>query len=296
MATTKTTQPFSRRLRGIAFMAIFATVLLIVANSALWVNRTIFNTENFTTISTTALLSESSRQALGDEIVGRALADQPAIRSAVSDPASNFVAGLLNTQQARSVLTKLVSSVQILLTSKNPKNIEYDLTGIKTTVAKLIQITGKEDAAVAKLTIPDKIVIFDASKIPPFYKYGLTLTLIAPLAIIAALTLLAIPHIKKSYPTAKVLMIQGVTLIAGGAFALLIGPIFRPPVLAQVANANLRIVVENFYNAFIDTFNAQTMWLIWVGIIAVLIPLIARVYKLIRTTYFDTKSATKSKA
>lgn len=291
MATTKiTTQPFTQRLRGITFMAIFATLLLIVANSALWVNRSIFNTENFTTISTTALLSESSRQALGDEIVTRALADQPAIRSVVSDPASNFVAGLLNTQQSRGVLTKLISSVQILLTSKNPKSIEYDLTGIKATVSKLIKITGQDDAPITKLTIPDKIVIFDASKIPPFYKYGLILTFIAPLATLAALGLLIIPHIKKSYPMAKVLMIQGVTLIAGGILALLIGPIFRPPVLAQVANANLRIVVENFYNAFINTFNAQTMWLIWIGIVAVLIPLITRVYKLIRTTYFDKRS------
>lgn len=273
---------------------ILAALLLVVANSAIWVNRNLFNTQQFTAITTDAMLSQSSRTALAGEIVDKALADQPAIRAAAAEPATNFIAGLLNSNQAQTALNRVVSKLQIILTSKRPESITYDLSGIKATIEKLLTLANKEEAVVKVDKVPDTITLFDASKVPSFYQAGVALTLLAPFAALLALFLLAWPHIKKYYPTAKLLTIQGVSLITAGVLALLVGPIFRPPVLAQVNNANLRVVVENVYNAFIQTFDKQTYYLIGLGAILVIIPLGARLYKIVRTTYFSTANSNKT--
>lgn len=273
--------------RGFVVGTVLAAILLVVANSAIWLNRSVFNTQQFTSISTQALTSESSRKALANEIVDRALQNNPTVAAVVTEPATNIISGLLGSQQAEKAFTKITSKVQTLLTSKRPESITYDLTGIKATVTKLLTVANK-DQAVEKVTeLPNSITVFDANKVPSFYQYGVAMTFIAPLAFLLALVLLIMPHVKRRLTTEKLLLIQGGILIGAGVMALLIGPIFRPPVLAQVANANMRVVVENFYNAFINSYNAQTMYLVLIGAILVVIPLIQRLYNFIRSTYFN---------
>lgn len=285
------TQSKPKSNRGFVIATVFAALLLMLANSAIWVNHAIFDTKEFTSISTTALTSESSRTALANEIVGQALKNNPTVAAVVTEPATNIISGLLGSQQAENAFTKIIGKVQILLTSKRPESITYDLTGIKTTVSKLLTVANKDQAVDKVAELPNSITIFDATKVPSFYQYGVAMTLIAPFAFLLALALLIMPHVKKRFVTEKLLLIQGGVLVATGLMALLIGPIFRPPVLAQVANANLRVVVENFYNAFISSFNAQTMYLIYAGLILVAIPLGQRLYRIIKTTYFNKRAA-----
>lgn len=286
--TTSTTKTKSNR--GFVIATVFAALLLMLANSAIWVNHAIFDTKEFTSISTSALTSESSRKALASEIVGRALENNPTVAAVVTEPATNIISGLLGSQQAENAFTKIIGKVQILLTSKRPESITYDLTGIKATVGKLLTVANKDQAVDKVAELPNSITIFDATKVPSFYQYGVAMTLIAPFAFLLALFLLIMPHIKKRYTTEKLLLIQGGVLIGTGLMSLLLGPIFRPPVLAQVANANLRVVVENFYNAFINSFNTQTMYLIYAGGILIAIPLAQRLYRIIRTTYFNKRA------
>lgn len=272
---------------------IVAAVLLVVANSAIWVNRTMFNTTKFTKVTSDALLSQSSRSALAGKIVDSALQDQPSVRAVVAEPATNFIAGLLNTQQAQNSLSKVVAKVQILITSKRPEPVVYDLSGIKTTVTKLLTLANKDEATVRVDQIPDSITIFDATKLPSFYKAGVILSFLAPLAALLAVVMLAYPHTRKRFTTAKLLTAQGIALVTAALFALLVGPLFRPPILAQVSDANLRVVVENVYNAFIATFNHQTYYLLGIGVFLLLIPLGARAYMVIKSTYFDAKPTSK---
>ncbi len=290
---SQTTPPVvkkSNTKRNFVLGTILAALLLVVANSAIWINRTIFDTQKFTTVTSQALLSQSSRSALAGEIVDTALQSQPAVKAVVAEPATNFIAGLLNTQQAQNALDVVVGKVQILFTSKRPEPITYDLSGIKATITKLLTLANKDEAVVKVDQVPDSITIFkNIDQIPSFYQAGVILTFIAPLAFLLAMFLLVWPHVKKKYPTNKLLTAQGLALSTAGLFALLIGPLFKPPVLAQVNDANLRVVVENVYNAFIDTFNHQTYYLLGLGIVLMLIPLGSKIYKLVRSTYFDSK-------
>jgi hypothetical protein len=276
--------------RNFVLTTILAALLLLVTNSAVWVNRTMFDTQKFTSVTSQALLSQSSRTALAGEIVDTALQNQPAARAVVAEPATNFIAGLLNTQQAQNALNAVVGKVQILFTSKRPEPITYDLSGIKTTITKLLTLANKDEAVVKVDQVPDSITIFkNIDKIPSFYQAGVILSFMAPLAFLLALLLLVWPHARKKYPTNKLLTAQGIAVTTTALFALLVGPLFKPPVLAQVNDANLRVVVENVYNAFIDTFNHQTYYLLALGIVLLLIPLGTKIYYLIRTTYFDNK-------
>ena len=72
------------------------------------------------------------------------------------------------------------------------------------------------------------------------------------------------------------MIVQGASFILVGLVSLLIGPIFRPSVLEPFQNPNGRVVVGNLYNAFIATFNSQTMIFIWLGIGLIALSIVIR--------------------
>lgn len=257
-------------------------LFLIIANSAVWVNRTIFNTQNFSKITTDSLLSESSRGAISDEIVQQALSDRPFIRNAVQEPASKFISGLLASNQAQTVVNRAASRLQIAVTSEHKENIEIDLSSVKQTVGKLIDLAGQNQEATDIDKIPSKIMLVDVSKIPEFYKLGTLFMWFGPLALVIGLLLLAEPHIRAKRIKLDVLPAQGLIVIAGYLLGLLIGPLFRPPVLSQFTNANLRQVAENLYNSFVSSFNSQLKFMLILGLVILLTPLVNKTYLYIK--------------
>lgn len=197
----------------------------------------------------------------------------------MSQPATKFISGLLDSSLTQKATEKVVTRLQISVTTKNPQNIEFDLTGVKNVVSKLIALADVANVEVQpQRELPDKIVLFDASSVPSLYRYGQAFLWLAPLAGLSAMALFAYPHIKERKLVRRVMLLQGSTLILLGFFALSFGPLFRPQVLGNVVSSNARVVVENIYNAFIVTFNEQTMWLFTVGIILCIIPTVLWLY------------------
>lgn len=253
--------------------SLVAGLLLVVVNSAVWVNRQVFDAQNFTTTAVTSITSESSRQAIGARITDQALQDNPVLKSAVGDRATNLISGLLATDQAEKILTATVSKLQIYLTSKNQQDVDIDLSGVKTTVGRLVEISGTEPSRVDPDTIPNKIVLVQAKNIPDFYNYGVALSWLAAIGFIVAIVLLVLPYVwdRKNY--LSIMTAQGVLVALAGLLSLLIGPLFKPSVLQPIQNANGRVVVGNLYDAFISTFNAQTMILVSAGVLVCLVAL-----------------------
>ena len=255
-----------------------AVLFLIIANSAVWINKSVFNTQNFSEITTKSLLSESSRGAIADEIVQQALSDRPIINSAVQEPASKFISGLLATTQAESAVNRAASRLQIAVTSEYKENIEIDLSSIKQTAAKLIDLAGQDRESTNIDNIPSKITLVDVSKIPEFYKLGTLFMWLGPIALVIGLLLLAEPHLRAKRLRLELLLGQGFIVLAGYLLGLLIGPLFRPPVLSQFNNVNLRLVAENLYNNFVASFNSQLRFMLVLGLIMIAVPLINRLY------------------
>lgn len=279
---TKNKQIVQQSTLKIALLSGLGVVLLLLANSAFWVNKVIFNTENFSQITTTSLLSQSSRDAISAEIVDQALADRPVIKNAIQEPATKFISGLLATSQVETGLQKVSSKLQIILTSQQKENVEIDLTGVKQTAAKLIDLAGKEGDTTNSDKLPDRVTLVDVSQIPDFYKLGTLFMWLGPVTLIGGLLLLAYPHIRDKKVKLDLLIPQGLIVIAGWLIGLMLGPLFRPPALSQFGNINLRTVAENLYNSFVASFNSQIQTLLILGLIMIATPLIVRAYNYFR--------------
>lgn len=256
--------------RNVLVTSIIAGVFILVANTAIWINRYMFNSENFTTTAVTSLTSESSRTAIATEITDQALKDYPKIKSVVDDTAVNFISSLLDSSRTEKVLTGAVSRLQIFLTSPKRDPVVINLTTAKDVISRLIEVSGRQDEArIDPATIPDQITIFNPDNFPNFYGAGVTLSWLSPLLGLSAIALLAWPYVKNRNRYKELLILQGVCVAIFGVLALFIGPLVRPVVLGNIQSANMRVVVGNLYSAFTAAFNAQSYVIIAVGLIAV---------------------------
>lgn len=268
-------KPQAKFWRRLAVTGVIASLLLVIANSAFWINKNIFDTDNFTKIAVTSVTSESSRQAIANEVVDRALQDKPIVKQIAGPTAVKLVGSLLSTDQFTKVLEVSVSKLQVYLTSSDQQSIVLNLSGVKSVFGQVISLAGDANSnAEAKVNnVPDQIVLVNAENIPSFYKYGLVFLWLGPIAGILAIALLAYPYIRDRSRYYIIAATQGAMLIVVGYLCQLLGPLFKPPLLANIPSANSRVVVGNLYDAFIGSFNSQSLLLVKLGFALALLPL-----------------------
>lgn len=272
--------------RFLIITGVIAALFLVIANSGLWVNRYVFNETAFSEVAVGAITSESSRNAIATGVANNIYQGRPLVGRVLAEPTTDIVEGLLGSRQAERALTATATRLNIVLTSKEQENITLDLTGVKSALTKLAGVTN--DRSTERLDpdrIPENIVILDSSKLPNLYGYATAMLIISPLALIAAVVLLAWPYIKKRADWERIIRVQGAILIAAGLLAELLGPIFRPITLSVATEPAQRTVLANLYDAFIVTFNMQTLGLIALGLIMVLSPLLYRSIRKVIVSY-----------
>lgn len=257
--------------KRVIITSIIAGVLLLVVNSAIWVNRQIFNERNFTETTVTSLTSQSSRDAIAGKITDEALQNYPRIQNLADDRLNKLISGLLDGERVHTVLTKSVSKLHIYLTSQNQEDVVVNLSGVKDTINRLAEITGRDETGGPLLqkveNTPDQIVLVKAANVPDFYKYGVAVSFIAPVALLIAIILIAVPYVKDKANYLSIMLIQGITLVIVGLVAMLTGPLFRPVALSSISDSNGRVIVENLYNSFIASFNKQNLMLVIIGLV-----------------------------
>lgn len=257
-------------LKRAIWLSVLAAVLLVITNSAIWVNNQIFDTKNFTNTVKTSLTSEESRNAIATGLTDRALDGRPILRNVVGDVPVNIVGGLLGTNQAEKAVEKVTSKLHVLVTSEQRESVSYDITGIKSVLTQLYDTVtnlGREPR-INPNNIPDEIVLIEAGKLPNLYKASVAFLWLAPLAFVGAFLALAYPYFKNPKDYKAILAIQGAIVASTALLALSIGPLFKPPVLANIQTGTGRTVIENIYDAFIATFNTQSLYLFTIGGVA----------------------------
>jgi len=275
--------------RLIVITTLVACFFLLLFNTAVWLNRYIMSTDTFTATALPALQSESSTQAIATEVTDKLLENRPVLRSTINDRVVTLVAALLGTDLSDRLVEKSVRTLQISLTTANPKIVAIDLGAIKNIIAQVLTIgralTDRpvEEQRVNVNDIPDKIIIFDPTPLPSFYAVGLTALWLAPLALLAVLGCLLYPLYRAFRigvsELKRLLTIQGGAIVIAGLLALSLGPLVRPTVLAQISSENLRVVADNLMTAFLTTFNQQTFWVIlFPGLVMLLIALVIQVW------------------
>lgn len=199
------------------------------------------------------------------------------------DRISALISGLLDTDMVRNLLTGAASRLQIYVTSSDQQDVDIDFSGLKATLARVIDATSNEELdRINPDNIPDKLVLVEADNVPDLYGYGVALNWLAPIAVLGAIALLALPYLRdrKNYP--MMILFQGAAVAFAGLVALLIGPLLKPSVLEPFRNADGRVVASNLYDAFITSFNSQTLLLVYIGLIVCIIGLILKVYPMLR--------------
>jgi hypothetical protein len=272
VSTSNSAKPVSP-LAKTFWLSVLAGFLLLIANSAIWLNNYVFNEDNFSNVVTTAITSESSRQAIAERVTDAAFQDRPVLKKVAGDVSTKIVSGLLATNQADTAISEVTRRLNVVLTSNNPEPVVFDLTGIKGIVSQLVNVSASlgREPQVDPANIPDEIVILDTANLPNFYKWSVAFLWIAPLAFIGGAAALLYPYLKRNRQIKPMLLTQGAVITAFGLLGLLVGPLFRPPLLANVKTSQGRVVIGNIYDGFIATFNAQTRLIIVFGIIIILI-------------------------
>lgn len=243
-------------------VAVLAGFFLLIANSGYWVNRYIFNEQKFSQIAVSSILSTDSRQAIAEGVTTKLYENRPVAKRVLSEPTTSIVNGILGSARLQAPLTELVKRINVRMTSKTQPEIAFDLTGVKsvlTQVVGTVNTATDKDVSFNPDNIPDKIVIIKSDNLPNLYNYSVAILWLSPLTLIAGLLLMILPYVwwRNRYKT--IMTTQGVMLIVVGALAQMIGPLFRPLVIGNLETDAGRTVVGNLYNAFLATFEHQSL-------------------------------------
>lgn len=249
------------------FALSFAGLLLLFAQSAFWVNQTIFDKKTFTGIATGVIQSEESREAIASGIVDKALADRPVLQRTISGKATQLLTGLLGTDAVVQATNLIVDKAYTYATSNEPEAIAFDLTAIKTPVARIIAFAEDQGREVAfdPATIPDSITLFDPADLPDIYKYSVVMLWLGPLLWLSTLAIFGIYIYKggkKFY--GKRVYVVGAVIGVVGIVGLMVGPLLPPTVSALVPQTHLRSIVGDLSAAFLQPFTQQMITMLLV--------------------------------
>jgi hypothetical protein len=243
-------------------VTILAGLFLLVANSGYWVNRYIFNEQKFSQVAVSSILSSDSRQAIAEGVSTKLYENRPIARRVLSEPTTSIVNGILGSPRLEAPLTDLVKRINVRMTSKTQPEVALDLTSVKSVLSQVVgtvNTVSDKDISFNPDNIPDKIVVVKSNNLPNLYNYSLAILWLSPITLIAGLLLMVLPYVWWRNRYKSIMTMQGVMLIAVGTLAQMIGPLFRPLVIGNLATDAGRTVIGNLYNAFLATFEHQSM-------------------------------------
>lgn len=284
---------------GSAVLLIFAGVFLFLAQSAYWVNNTIFDKENFTEIATNTLLMESSRNAIATTVVNRALEDRPVLQRTIGKRAVSFTSGLLGSDISRQAIEVVTDKAYAYITAPNRQDIAIDLSPVKDVLGQLVNVARNPNNADrledANAQIPDQIVLVESDNFPSLAKSVQVMLWLGPLLWLATLVSFVLYVYLDRREYAKRIYLAGLVIVLVGILGMLTSPFVPPPVAAALPNIDIRPVAQNMAHAFLQPFKQQMMYMIGVTL-AVLLIFNQRfnIYNLIRSV-FDRPSKNKTK-
>ncbi|MFZ1301149.1 MAG: hypothetical protein WAQ27_01025 [Candidatus Microsaccharimonas sp.] len=263
-------------------LILVASVSLFLAQSAYWVNHTIFNQENFTATVTEAVLLPTSRDAIASSVVDTALADKPVIKRIIGDRAEKLISSLLDSDLSNQAITRVVNMTYKYITTPDREDIKIELSGITgpiSTILTLVQ-AGDSNAAQTINSIPDEIVLLESDAAPDLSGVVSLMLWVGPLlwlVTLGAYALYIYLH-RKNY--AKAVYIAGASIIVVAILGALARPALPPPVASLIPVSNLRPVALNVTDAFLVSFQSQMVSMLLVTVIVLIV--FSQRYRIVR--------------
>lgn len=257
---------------GSVALLFFAAITLFLAQSAYWVNHTIFDKDNFSRITTTALLSESSRDAIATSVVNKALDDRPVIKRVVGERATSLISGLLGSDLSNQAVSALTNKTYAYATSSDRQDIKIDLTAIKTPIAGIVSLAQSRGVEVpdTQYKIPDEVVLLQKNAFPDLSGTVKLMLWIGPLFWLSTIILFGSYIYIGRANYAQRIYAAGLVVIIVGVFGLLTSPLLPPPIAAAIPNIDLRPVAENLATGFLAPFKTQMYYMLGTTLIILL--------------------------
>lgn len=257
---------------GSAALLFFAALTLFLAQSAYWVNHTVFDKANFSSITTTALLSESSRDAIATSVVNKSLEDRPIVKRVVGERATSLISGLLGSDLSTQAVTGLTNRTYAYTTSSDRQDIKIDLTAIKTPVTGIISLAQSRGVEVpeSQYQIPDDIVLLQSDAFPDLSGTVKLMLWLGPLFWLSTIVLFGLYIYVGRAAYAKRVYCAGLAIITVAILGLLANPFVPPPIAAAVPNIDLRPVAQNLAAGFLAPFKAQMYYMLGATLVVLL--------------------------
>lgn len=258
---------------GSPVLLISAALFLFLAQSAYWVNHTVFDQANFTRITTTELLSESSRDAIATAVVNKSLDDKPVLKRIAGERAESLVSGLLGTDLSTQAVKAVTSKTYAYATSSDRQDIAIDLTAIKTPLNTIIELAESRgiDVPQTQNKLPDQIVLLQSDAFPDLSGAVKTMLWLGPLFWLSAFILFGLYIYIGRAVYARRVYLAGLAVIIVGILGLLANPFIPPPIAAAIPNIDLRPVAQNLAAGFLAPFNMQMYWMLGITLTVLLV-------------------------
>lgn len=254
-------------------LILVASISLFLAQSSYWVNHTVFNQQNFSTLVSGAVLEQSSRDAIASQVVDKALQDRPIAQRVIGDRAQNLVSSLLGSDFATQAINKVVNVTYTYITTPNRQDIKIELAGVTAPILAVLNLVQASDSNAAQKveSIPDEIVLVDSDAFVDLSGVVSMMLWVGPLfwlLTIAGFALYIYIH-RQTY--ARAVYVVGASIIIIAILGMLTRPILPAPISSMVPISNLRPVIENVTDAFLIPFQTQMASMLFVTVIALII-------------------------
>lgn len=257
---------------GSVALLVAAAIMLFLAQSAYWVNHTVFDKANFTSITTNALLSQSSRDAIATTVVNKSLENRPVIKKVVGEKAISLTSGLLGSDFASQAVTTLTGKTYAYATAPDRQDIKIDLTAIKTPIAGIVSLAQSRgvDIPQTQYQIPDEIVLLQSDSFPDLSGAVKAMLWLGPLFWLGTIILFGLYIYIGRLDYARRVYMAGLAAIIVAVLGLLANPFIPPPIAAAVPNIDLRPVAENLATGFLAPFKTQMYYMLGITLVVLL--------------------------
>ena len=253
--------------RMVITLSVVVIALVLLANIGLWLERQVFNEEQFVETAVETIRTSRVRGAIASQIIETTLGDLPELERLANEFIKPTLRDLLDSDVIVPAMEEIGGQIQTALVSSKPAAIAIDISGLTTPAKAAVDFIPNIDPEV-KTTVedlPSSIELLEKGAIPSIFTLGVTLLWLGRVAAVAALAIIiglawsAVTK-KRSY----ILKTLGYSVSIGAIIFLVLTWTFKSPLLATVGTGNARIIVGDLYAAFIDLLVQQT-WVIFAG-------------------------------
>jgi hypothetical protein len=236
------------------------------------VNHTVFDKQTFTDITTTQLLSESSRDAVATAVVNKSLENRPVLKRVAGERAESLVSGLLGSDLSSQAVKAVTSKTYAYATSSDRQDIAIDLTAIKTPLNTIIDLAESRglDVPQTQNKLPDQIVLLKSDAFPDLSGAVKTMLWLGPLFWLGTIVLFGLYIYIGRAVYARRVYLAGLAVIIVSLFGLLSSPFIPPPIAAAIPNIDLRPVAQNLAAGFLAPFAAQMYTMLGITLVVLL--------------------------